>query len=134
MGVAGHLQALLQHHAGERAAQQADAAEEGSALRQHVLGLGGCRTDHTLNTYGHTPGMHVLLAYVTVSLCKNALHLHVLLALKCSTSSPLPTSAQVHSHVPAPPPNTQTVGDIHHFAWRPTDHLLAHYDHENYTR
>eukprot|EP00198_Chlamydomonas_reinhardtii_P008302 XP_001697639.1 predicted protein [Chlamydomonas reinhardtii] len=29
---------------------------------------------------------------------------------------------------------TRTVGDIHHFAWRPTDHLLAHYDHENYTR
>ncbi|KAG2429620.1 hypothetical protein HXX76_010852 [Chlamydomonas incerta] len=29
---------------------------------------------------------------------------------------------------------TRTVGDIHHFAWRPTEHTLAHYDHENYTR
>ncbi|KXZ42824.1 hypothetical protein GPECTOR_116g356 [Gonium pectorale] len=29
---------------------------------------------------------------------------------------------------------TQSTGDLHHFAWRPTDHRLAHYDHENYTR
>ncbi|PNH04842.1 hypothetical protein TSOC_009007 [Tetrabaena socialis] len=29
---------------------------------------------------------------------------------------------------------TQSAGDLHHFAWRPTDYRLAHYDHENYTR
>ncbi|GIL59393.1 hypothetical protein Vafri_14249 [Volvox africanus] len=29
---------------------------------------------------------------------------------------------------------TRSTGDLHHFAWRPTDHRLAHYDHENYTR
>ncbi|EFJ44348.1 hypothetical protein VOLCADRAFT_106494 [Volvox carteri f. nagariensis] len=29
---------------------------------------------------------------------------------------------------------TQSAGDLHHFAWRATDHRLVHYDHENYTR
>ncbi|GFR45470.1 hypothetical protein Agub_g6869, partial [Astrephomene gubernaculifera] len=29
---------------------------------------------------------------------------------------------------------TQSVGDIHHFAWRPSDFRFAHYEHENHTR